>query len=94
MRSVAGAALLSEAMRVAFTAHLASALRTLALDGRGVAWLPQSLVEEDLQQGRLVVALDAMWTVPLEIRLYSHNELRGMAARGFWDAAIGVMPDP
>ena len=94
MRSVAGAALLSEAMRVAFTAHLASALRTLALDGRGVAWLPQSLVEEDLQQGRLVVALDAMWTVPLEIRLYSHSELRGTAARGFWDAAIGVMPDP
>jgi LysR family transcriptional regulator, hypochlorite-specific transcription factor HypT len=26
------------------TAHLASVLRTMALDGRGLAWLPQLLI--------------------------------------------------
>ena len=29
------------------TAHLASVLRTMALDGRGLAWLPQMLVGDD-----------------------------------------------
>src|SRR5262249_22573556 len=36
------------------TADLAGSLRALCLDGRGVAWLPATLVEEDLFLGRLV----------------------------------------
>lgn len=39
------------------------AVRQLALEGEGMAWLPASLVEEDLNEGRLVrIALD---NVPL-----------------------------
>ncbi|HVE52862.1 MAG TPA: LysR family transcriptional regulator [Ramlibacter sp.] len=71
----------------AFTAHLASVLRTMVLDGRGLAWLPQSLVEEDLQHGRLVPAAPQEWCVPLEIRLYRERHLIGRAAERFWSAA-------
>lgn len=40
----------------ALTAHLASVLRSWVLDGRGLAWLPGMLVDEDLLAGRLVLA--------------------------------------
>ena len=73
-----------------FTAHLASVLRTMVLDGRGIAWLPQTLVEDDMGQGRLVAAASNDWQVPLEIRLYRDSELLGKAANAFWNAAVGV----
>lgn len=76
------------AAQAAVTAHLASVLRTLALEGRGIAWLPQALVAQDIASGRLVAAGDAGWEVPLEIRLW-----RGLAggdgAQGLWGAAGG-----
>ncbi|MDP2016416.1 LysR family transcriptional regulator [Hydrogenophaga sp.] len=78
------------AVQVVFTAHLASVLRTMVLDARGLAWLPQTLVQEDLDQGRLVAAASSDWNVPLEIRLYRDRELRGRAADAFWKTAAGV----
>jgi LysR family transcriptional regulator, hypochlorite-specific transcription factor HypT len=66
------------------TAHLASVLRTMALDGRGLAWLPQLLVGDDIEGGRLVVAAPEEWSIDLEIRLY---RALGKAAEAFWLAA-------
>lgn len=73
----------------AFTAHLASVLRSMAMDGRGVAWLPQSLVEEDFGAKRLVPAAGGEWEVELEIRLYRQREAVGRAAEAVWKAAVG-----
>lgn len=42
--------------QVVVTAHLASVLRTMAMDGRGIAWLPLTVIEDDLAAGRLVKA--------------------------------------
>lgn len=69
------------------TAHLASVLRTMALDGRGMAWLPQLLVGDDLEHGRLVVAAPDHWAIDLEIRLYRHRASLGAAGEAFWRAA-------
>lgn len=69
------------------TAHLASVLRTMALDGRGLAWLPQMLVGEDLESGRLVPAADDEWSIDLEVRLYRDRVALGKAAEAFWLAA-------
>jgi DNA-binding transcriptional LysR family regulator len=69
------------------TAHLASVLRTMALDGRGLAWLPQLLVGDDLASGRLVVAAPEAWAIDLEIRLYRDRTELGKAAEAFWMAA-------
>lgn len=69
------------------TAHLASVLRTMALDGRGLAWLPQLLVGEDIASGRLVVAAPDEWRIDLQVRLYRQRAGLGKAAEAFWNAA-------
>lgn len=73
------------ARQTPFTAHLASVLRTMVLDGRGVAWLPKSLVGDDIASGRLVPAADTAWNVDLEIRLYRDRTAMGRAAESLWD---------
>ena len=73
--------------QIAFTAHAASVLRTMALDGRGLAWLPETLVRDDLAAGRLVPAAGDEWSVPLEIRLYRGREPLGPVAEAFWRSA-------
>ncbi|MDM0114774.1 LysR substrate-binding domain-containing protein [Variovorax sp. J22R133] len=90
MRALVSRRLEAVPVQVVFTAHLASVLRTMALDGRGIAWLPQTLVEEDIAQGRLVAAASNDWNVPLEIRLYRDGELLGKSANAFWNTAIGA----
>lgn len=67
-----------------FTAHLASVLRTMALDGRGVAWLPHTLIAEDLARGLLVEAAPKNWRVELQIRLYRDKDPLSKAAEKFW----------
>lgn len=71
----------------ALTAHLASVLRTMALDQRGLAWLPKLLVEDDLTSGRLVAAAPDDWRIDLQVRLYRQRGEAGKAAEGFWKAA-------
>ena len=72
------------ARQTPFTAHLASVLRTMVLDGRGIAWLPKSLIAEDLASRRLVPAASQEWSVDLEIRLYRDRAPLGHAAEAFW----------
>lgn len=75
---------------VVFTAYHAILLKTMALEGRGVAWLPQTLVQEDLAAGRLVAAGDAHWQVAVEIRLYRQRAEMAPAAEALWRlAALG-----
>jgi len=69
------------------TAHLASVLRIMALDGRGLAWLPELLVGDDLASGRLVVAAPDDWSIDLDIRLYRDRAAHGNAVETFWHAA-------
>src|SRR5687767_4759825 len=56
LREVHGTALERRPAQSVFTAHLASVLRSMALDGRGMAWLPQTLIRDDVTSGRLVEA--------------------------------------
>lgn len=66
------------------TAHLASVLKTMALDGRGVAWLPRSLIAEELAAARLVTAGGAQWAIEVEIRLFRPQSTLPRAAERFW----------
>jgi DNA-binding transcriptional LysR family regulator len=78
-----------------FTAHLASVLRSMALDGRGLAWLPRSLIADDLAAGRLVEAAPAEWSVALEVRLYRDRSPLGEAGEAFWSVVqhLAAAPD-
>ena len=88
VRAVVGSRLDAMPVHVAFTAHLASVLRTMALDGRGIAWLPQTLVDDDMAVGRLVAAAGDDWHIPLEVRLYRDRRPAGNAAEAFWATAV------
>lgn len=69
-----------------FTASLASVLKSMALEGRGLAWLPQSLIREELAAGRLKVAGPVHWRLALEIRLYRDPQGMTAHAEAFWRA--------
>ncbi|WPC67821.1 LysR substrate-binding domain-containing protein [Rhodoferax ferrireducens] len=69
-----------------FTAHLAAVLKSMALDGRGVAWLPVSLIQDELQDGRLVEAAPPDWRIELDIRLFRNQATAPPAAEAFWRA--------
>lgn len=75
------------AASVVFTAHDALLLKRMALDGRGLAWLPRSLAAEELAQGALVAAGGADWQVPLEIRLYRQPAELAPVAERLWSVA-------
>lgn len=85
LRGVLGKRLGALPVTTVFTAHLASVLKTMALDGRGVAWLPQSLIAGELTSGQLVPAGADDWHIPLDIRLYRAPGPLGEAAAHFWN---------
>ena len=94
VRAVLGRKLEAISAHAVFTAHLASGLRSMALDGRGVAWLPHTLIDEDLRAGRLVAAADNNLGVDLEIRLYRQRDGVGRAAEAFWEASVRSASSP
>lgn len=73
-----------------FTAHLASVLRTMALDGRGIAWLPKTLINDDLDRGLLVEAAPHNWCINMQIRLYRDKAAIGKAGEAFWKAVSSI----
>ena len=87
VRQVLGDELSAGGWLPVFTAHLASVLKHMALDGRGLAWLPESMVREELAQGRLQVAGPPHWRIPVEIRLYRDPGPLAEHAEAFWRAA-------
>ncbi|WP_138465627.1 LysR family transcriptional regulator [Poseidonocella sp. HB161398] len=71
-------------LRPVFTSHLAMALRTMALEGRGLAWLPLSLVEADIAAGRLVLAGAEDWQLDVAIVLIRPRARLAPLAEAFW----------
>lgn len=73
-----------------FVSHLAAVLKTMSSSGRGMAWLPESNVREDLASGALVPAGDQRWSIPVEIRLFRSREPLPPIAEEFWSLLEGV----
>jgi len=74
----------SATMNVVFTADLASVLRAVAIEGRGVAWLPKSLIDGDLAAGRLVLAAPTAARIAVDVRLYRADATMAPSAEAFW----------
>ena len=68
-----------------FTSHLAMVLKALALEGKGVAWIPRSLAFVELEpEGRLAIAGDERWMVPVKIVLIRSRSRMTELAEKFW----------
>lgn len=52
----------------------ARVLHTLALEGLGIAWLPERCIANDIAEGRLALAGDDKWSAKIDIRLYASHE--------------------
>lgn len=94
LRALLGPALDTAGSEVVFTAHLATVLRSLALQGRGIAFLPGSLVGDDLAAGRLVACGGARWRIPLSVRLFRGRAPMAPLAETFWAAAASAPSAP
>ncbi|MDP2212853.1 LysR family transcriptional regulator [Phenylobacterium sp.] len=74
-----------------FTAHLAMLLLIMAREGRGMTWLPLSLITQDLEAGRLVRSAPSNdWDIPMTIRLHRPRARQSPAAEAFWAHAVAA----
>lgn len=71
---------------------MADSLKSMALQGLGVAWVPRLSVEHELARGELAVCVAEHWQVALEIRLYRCALLRKAAVGRVWRALEGGRP--
>ncbi|MDO8447913.1 MAG: LysR family transcriptional regulator [Rhodoferax sp.] len=87
MRALMPSALEEAPFTTVFTAHHAVLLKTMAKEGRGIAWLPQSLIKDDLRSGTLVAAGSLRWHIPVDIRLYRPRAALSAPAEALWQVA-------
>jgi len=71
------------------SAHATTRSAARALAGRGVAWLPESLVEVELASRALVPVGVPSWRVPIEVRLYRQNAAMAPTAEALWQVIGG-----
>lgn len=76
-----------------FTSHVAIVLAAMARSGRGVAWLPLSVIGLDLAAGTLVRAGGEEWDVPIDVRLYRPRARQSPVAEQFW-SIVKAMNEP
>jgi len=69
-------------------------LKAMTMAGSGVAWLPESLLQAELESGALVRAGNTSWDMPLDIRLYRQPVLRAESARLLWQCAADSETTP
>lgn len=86
LRHQHGAVLEAGRLETVFTAHLATVLKSMALQGRGIAWLPRSLIEDELHAARLLEAGGTTWHIELDIMLFREARHLPAAAERFWQA--------
>ncbi len=67
-----------------FDTHLAAVLKSMALQGRGLAWLPEREIERELAAGTLLPTGDACHVIETAIRLFRSRDPLPKAPEEFW----------
>ncbi len=65
---------------IVYETDMAEGLKMMALEGHGLAWLPDSLVAKETRARRLIMASD-QWRVSLEIRVYRQRQIAERQAK-------------
>lgn len=63
------------------------AIKHMAMEGHGLAWVPHENIADELLEGRLVPVDPVRWRVPMNIRLYRLDRPMGAAAEKVWECA-------
>lgn len=66
----------------------ARVLQSLALNGIGIAWLPERCVRDDIRKNLLTYAGDDAWSSSMEIRLYASQERARLLQPNLWENII------
>ncbi|PVZ20557.1 MULTISPECIES: LysR substrate-binding domain-containing protein [unclassified Pseudomonas] len=67
-----------------YEADMAMLLMRMAVEGHGIAWLPESAAAEELSRGSLVRAGGEEWAANLEIRSYCAHANQNPTMRRLW----------
>ena len=74
-----------------FTSHHAATLANMVRNGDGAAWLPATLIEDDLATGRLVEAAgQGLLDIALDIKVFRSPDGRNAAADAMWRRLQGA----
>lgn len=65
-------------------------LKAMAEAGWGIAWVPESLMTDELASGSLVRAAEPRWDVSVEIRLYRARENRRAIVGRVWQSLEAI----
>ncbi|MBV8679771.1 MAG: LysR family transcriptional regulator [Aquitalea sp.] len=68
-----------------YETDMAEGLKNMVLEGHGVAFLPESSVQQELRSRQLVLAAPEGWSVDMEVRLYRDKKRSGPELDAFWD---------
>ncbi|OOG85686.1 hypothetical protein B0E42_12845 [Pseudomonas sp. A25(2017)] len=80
-------------LRKIHDSSLADGLRSMAIAGLGVAWLPLEIVRNDLERKDLVRAGNTEFDIALEINIYRRKEKLGANAEILWDNLSSMTND-
>lgn len=73
-----------------YESDMAELLKRMALNGHGLAWLPQRSVVDELDDGKLVSAGGDAWSLELEIRVFRSLQNRRPALTRLWETLRAV----
>jgi len=68
-----------------YDSSIGTTLREMAIEGFGLAWLPQTLVRNDLKSGTLVRAADPADDIPVDIMIYRCLKNNDPRVESFWN---------
>lgn len=69
-------------------ASVATALKAMSIEGYGVAWLPESIVADDLANGRLVRAAEENDDIAVDIKIFRNAHSIEPRMEKFWQVLL------
>ncbi len=71
-----------------YEASTATAIKAMAIEGYGVAWLPKSIVNDELASGRLLRAAEESDDISVDIKIFRSVDNIDQRIDKFWDMLI------
>jgi len=70
--------------KIVYESSIATALKAMAIEGFGVAWIPSTIITADLTNGRLVRAAEQANDIIIDIKIYRCAKYHEPRVEKFW----------